>query len=427
MRIAVTAEHAVRSPCSGEVVGTVPIHGPAEVDEACRTAKAQLRAHFPQHARAEVLERAAGLIRERADALAGIITAEAGKPITVSCAEVERCAETLTFAAISPFNYPLNLVAHKVAPAIAAGCPVVLKPAPQTPLTGLAFVALLHDAGLPDQWVTVLTDAHAEAAAPLVAHEIPAMITFTGSVGVGWSIAAAASRKRVALELGSNAPLIVERDADIADAARAIARAGFLFSGQNCISVQRVIVHRSRHAELLDALIPAVDQLAVGDPSEESTQIGPMISAGAADRVQDWIVEATTAGGRLLTGGERISDAVLTPAVVDGVDTGVRLWRDEVFGPVVGVVPFDDFEEALVMANDTTLKLQPGLFTADLERAMRAVRELEFGGVHINEAPTFRVDLAPYGGTADAGNTREGPRTAVLEMTELRVVSLPSS
>ncbi|MCW2992635.1 MAG: Aldehyde dehydrogenase [Conexibacter sp.] len=457
------ARHDVRSPFTGVIVGSVAICGADEVDRACARASGALAARdFPQHRRAAVLEAAVPLLRERGEALAQTICAEAGKPITTARAEVDRCTETLTFAAaeartlhaetipyeasvhgagrigfglrvpvgvvaaISPFNYPLNLVAHKLAPAIAAGCPVVLKPAPQTPLTALAFVALLVDAGLPEDWITVVTDAGTEAGAALVAHDVPALVTFTGSVDVGWRIAAAAPRKRVALELGSNAPLIVERDADPLVAARAIASAGFLFSGQNCISVQRVIVHRSLHAALLDALIPEVERLRVGDPADDATEVGPLIAPAHAERVRAWIDEAVDGGGRLLTGGERVGEALLTPAVVDGVGAGARLWRDEVFGPAVGVVAYDDFDEALALANDTTLRLQAGIFTEDLGRVMRALRELDFGGVHVNQVPTFRVDLAPYGGTADAGNTREGPRTAIREMTELRTVSLPA-
>jgi acyl-CoA reductase-like NAD-dependent aldehyde dehydrogenase len=458
---ATITHHEIRNPYDGTLIGSVPICSEAEVDAACARAAGARELDFPLHARAAVLERAARLVAERSEMLAQTILAESGKPIRTSRGEVGRCIDTFTFAAaeartlhaetipyaasangegrigfslrvpigvvaaITPFNYPLNLVAHKVGPAIAAGCPVVLKPAPQAPLTGLALVDLLVDAGLPEEWITVVTDARAEAAAPLVAHPTPAMVTFTGSVDVGWQIAAAAPKKRVALELGSNSPLIVERDADIDHVARATAVAGYVYSGQACIAVQRVIVQRSRHEELLDALRTHVGALIVGDPADEATDVGPVITTGHADRVAAWIDEAIDGGGRLVTGGDRLGPALLAPAVVDRVPRSSRLWHAEVFGPVVGVVAYDDFDEALALANDTTMGLQAGIFTSDLSLAMRAAQSLHFGGVHVNQMPTFRVDLAPYGGVGDAGNTREGPRTAIREMTELRVVSLP--
>ena len=455
----------VHNPFNGEVVGEVPRHGAADVDLACAAAAALLEANlrgevFPQHVRADVLERAAVLLEARAEEFARSITAEAAKPIRSARGEVARCVDTLRFsaaearglvgemvpmeasepgagrlgfalrvplgvvAAITPFNFPLNLVAHKVAPAIAAGCPVVLKPAPQTPLTALRFVALLEEAGMPTGWVTTLTDAGREAAEPLVAHPVPRMVTFTGSVGVGWSIAAAAPKKRVALELGSNAPLIVTAGADVDLVAAKVRAGGFAFAGQSCISVQRVLVDRAIHQALCEALAREVGAITVGDPAEESTEVGPMISERETTRLVSWIEDAAAAGARVLVGG-KVDDGILLPTVVDNPPPSVDLCRREAFGPVVVVIPYDSLDEAIAIANDTDYGLHAAIFTNDLDVAMRAVRELDFGGVVVNDVPTVRVDQQPYGGVRDAGNTREGPAHTIREMTELRFVSLP--
>ena len=456
----------VRNPYDATLLAAVPQCGPDEVDRACSVAAAVLARqrrgaeHFPQHRRAAVLDRTAALLAERVEEFAQRITAEAGKPIRSSRHEVARCVDTLAFAAaqarllcgemvameasepgagrvgfalrlpigvvaaITPFNFPLNLVAHKVAPAIAAGCAVVLKPAPQTPLTAIAFVELLVEAGLPADWISVLTDSGREAAEPLVVHPVPSMITFTGSVAVGWSIAAAAPRKRVALELGSNAPVIVEPDADLAAVASKVRTAGFAFAGQSCIAVQRVIVQRGVHAQLVDLLAREVADIVVGDPRDEATEVGPLISARETERVLTWVERAAAGGAQVVAGG-KLDDGILLPTVIDTPPLDAEVCRSEVFGPVVVVLPYDQFEDALRIANSTDYALQAGVFTNDLGKAMRAVRELDFGGVLVNEVPTVRVDQQPYGGVRDAGNTREGPAHAVLEMTELRFVSLP--
>ncbi|BCB78245.1 hypothetical protein Pflav_046550 [Phytohabitans flavus] len=343
----------IRSPYSGEIVGEVPSHGPSDADDACKAAAAALgREDFPQHARALVLDRTAVLLGERAEELARLITAETGKVIKDARVEVARAAETLRFAAaeartlagdlvpmaahpggvgklglalrlpigvvaaITPFNFPLNTVAHKVAPAVAAGCPVVLKPAPQTPLTALRLVALMVEAGLPEDWVTVLTDTGSEAGAALVTHPVPAMVAFTGSPAVGWSIAAAAPRKKVALELGSNAPVIVEPDAPLAACAARITKAAYSTAGQACISVQRVLVHRRVHADLRDLLAAAADRLVVGDPMDERTDVGPLINPAATERVLSWVDEARSGGAGIAAGG-RLVDGCIRPTVVD--------------------------------------------------------------------------------------------------------------
>jgi acyl-CoA reductase-like NAD-dependent aldehyde dehydrogenase len=409
--------------------------------------------------RAEVLERARVLLESRVELFARTISREAGKPITTARGEVTRCLDTLTFsaaearrltgemipagaseagagklafalrqpigvvAAITPFNFPLNLVAHKIAPAIAAGCPVVLKPAPQAPLTALAFCDLLVECGLPRDWISVVTDRGREAGAPLVAHDIPRMITFTGSAQVGWSIAAQAAKKRVALELGSSAPLLVEPDADLGRVVGKVRVAGFSFAGQSCISVQRLLVHADVHQKLVDQLVAAVEGLVVGDPSDERTEVGPLIRPAEDARVAEWIQEAVAGGGRVLCGG-RVEGGVFLPTLVESPPVGCRLWRQEVFGPVVTIRPYRDLDEALALANDSHLRLQAGIFTRDLGVALRALRRLDFGGVVVNDVPTVRLDQQPYGGLADGGNTREGPAYAVAEMTELKFVSL---
>ncbi len=458
----VTTERSVEvtNPYTGAVVAEVPLCGPDEVDRACRHAHDVLRRDdFPQHRRAEVLDAASHLVGERADQLARTIAVESGKPLRTARGEVSRAVDTFAFAssearrlsgellpmeasisgagklglalrlpagvvaAISPFNFPLNLVAHKLAPAIAAGCPVVLKPAPQTPLTALALVQLLVDAGLPDDWISIVTDSRAEAGGPLVEHPVPAVVTFTGSVPVGWGISAAAPRKRVLLELGSNAPLIVEPDADLTGLAARCTPAAFGFAGQSCISVQRLLVHRSLHDQVVADLAAAADALVVGDPLEEATDVGPLIAPHEAERVRSWIDAAVAGGATVVTGGQR-DEGLLRPAVVTGVDPSSDLWRREVFGPLVAVRAYDTFDEAVALANDSDFGLHVGVFTQSLRTALRAVKELDFGGVLVNEVPTFRADQQPYGGVRDAGNTREGPAYAVEEMTTLRFVSL---
>lgn len=450
----------VTNPYGGEVVGRVPRCGPAEVDRACHAAVAALaRDDFPQHERAGVLERAAALLRQRSEQFAQTITLEAGKPIRTARVESARCADTLTFAAveartlsgemlpmeasasgagkvglafrvpigvigaITPFNFPLNLVAHKIAPAVAAGCPVVLKPAPQAPLSGLRLVELLVEAGLPADWISVVTDGGSEAGEPLVAHDVPAMITFTGSASVGWAIAAAAPRKKVVLELGANSPVVVEPDADLDAVASKVRVAGFSHAGQSCISVQRVIVHRAVHEEMVERLRKAADSLVLGDPRDEATDVGPLIRPAEAGRIRGWIDEAVAGGAELVTGGSVTDDGILRPTVVDRAPPDANLCSREVFGPVVVTVPYADFDEALRLANDTAYGLHAGVFTHDLSKALHAARTLQFGGVLVNEVPTFRADQQPYGGVRESGNTREGPAYAVREMTELRFVS----
>jgi acyl-CoA reductase-like NAD-dependent aldehyde dehydrogenase len=324
--------------------------------------------------------------------------------------------------AISPFNFPLNLVAHKVAPAIAAGCPVVLKPASQTPLSAIALATLLLDeCGLPAGQLNVVTGGGGTVGNAIVDHDRIAMITFTGSPEVGWGIKAQAPRKKVGLELGNNAPVILEGDADYEVAAKKISVAGFSHAGQSCISTQRVYVHESIGDKFLAELVPLVDALKVGDPLAEDTDVSALISGAERDRVKSWVDEAVAAGADVATGGE-VRDGVMTPTVLTNVAADMKVCALEVFGPVIGVQTYRDVDDALRLANETRYGLQAAIFTNHLPTAMRAARTLDFGGVLVNEVPTYRTDQMPYGGLRDSGNTREGPRYAVEEMTEARLV-----
>jgi acyl-CoA reductase-like NAD-dependent aldehyde dehydrogenase len=323
--------------------------------------------------------------------------------------------------AISPFNFPLNLVAHKVAPAIATGCPVVLKPASATPLTALKLASMLLDeAGLPDGWLNVVT-CSGRVANHLVTHDDVAMITFTGSPPVGWGIRAAAPHKRVGLELGNNAPVVIEPDGDWAGAARKISVAGYSFAGQSCISVQRVYVHSSVADGFIDELVTAVKGLKIGPPLEDDTDVSALIDRGETERVQHWVDDAIAEGATVAVGG-RVEGSVMVPTVLTGVLPDMEVCRNEVFGPVVGVAVYDDFDEALRLANDSRYGLQAAVFTSDIGKALTAARTLDYGGVMVNEVPTWRTDQMPYGGLRDSGNTREGPAWAAREMTEERLV-----
>jgi acyl-CoA reductase-like NAD-dependent aldehyde dehydrogenase len=458
-RVTTDEEVVVLSPYDGSEVGRVPACDAGHVDRAVAVARARLAEPWPAHERAAVLDRAALLLAERQEDFARIIAAEAAKPLKTARIEAARAADTFRFsaaeartlagevvpldasvagegkvgftlrvpigvvAAISPFNFPLNLVSHKVAPAIAAGCPVVLKPASQTPLSALALAALLLDeCGLPAGALNVVTGSGGDVGDPLVTHDDVAMVTFTGSPPVGWSIRQKAPRKKVTLELGNNSPVIIEGDADWRSAVAKLKVAGFSHAGQSCISAQRVLVDRSIHDDVVAALVEAVETLVVGPPLDEVTDLSALISPKETERVKSWVDEAVAGGAKVATGGEVGEDGVLRPTVLTGVTPGMKVCADEVFGPVLGVAAYDDLDEALTVANDTRYGLQAGIFTARLDTALAAARRLDFGGVLVNEVPTWRADQQPYGGVRDSGNTREGPAHAVREMTETRLV-----
>ncbi|MDX6397368.1 MAG: hypothetical protein QOJ43_776 [Gaiellaceae bacterium] len=450
----------VHSPYSGELVGRVAKAGAAEARRAVDAAEAAMREPLPAHKRAEILVRVAAALGRRHEEVAQTICAEAGKPLKAARVEASRAMSTFTFAAvearklagemvpmdasqagegklaftlrqpigivgaISPFNFPLNLVAHKIAPALAAGCAVVLKPASQTPFSALLLAELETEAGLPPGWLNVLVGPASEIGDVLVEDERVRAITFTGSGGVGWKLAERAPKKRVKLELGNATPVIVEADADLDDAAAKLAANAFAFAGQSCISVQRIYVQRGAYDKLLAGFLPRVEALVVGDPADEATDVGPLIDREARDRVLAWIEEARAAGAEILTGGE-LEGELIRPTVIANPPAEANVSCEEVFGPVCTVTAYDTLDEAIELANGTRYGLQAGIFTSNVSTALEAARRLEFGGVTINEAPTFRADQMPYGGVKDSGNTREGPAYAVRELTEDRLVVLP--
>ncbi|MGN6275435.1 MAG: aldehyde dehydrogenase family protein [Solirubrobacterales bacterium] len=452
----------VKSPYDGSVVGRVAHGDEALVERAIETAHdAFENADFPQHKRAAVLERAAEIVAERRDELAATIAAEAGKPLKTATVEAERCVSTLEFSAvearkltggtvpmdaasagagklgimlrvpygvvgaISPFNFPLNLVAHKLGPAIAAGNAVVLKPAGQTPISALKLAGILIEAGLPENWLSVVPGPGSKVGNAIVEHPLTRALTFTGSAPVGWDIRSKVPHKKVNLELGSNAPLIVADDGDWETAADKAQIHAFSHAGQSCISIQRILVHEDVADAFTERLVANVEKLAVGDPLDEGTDVGPLITPDDRDRVKQWVDEAVQGGAELLVGGELVDEGrCLAPSLLKAPPKEAKVWCEEIFGPVATIDTFSDFDEALRLANDSRFGLQAGVFTRDIGRGLQAGRTLEFGGVLINEVPTFRTDQQPYGGVKDSGNTREGPAYAVHELTEERFVTL---
>jgi acyl-CoA reductase-like NAD-dependent aldehyde dehydrogenase len=324
-------------------------------------------------------------------------------------------------AAITPFNFPLNLVAHKIAPALAAGCAVVLKPAEKTPMSALFLAGLLMEAGLPAGWLNVVVGEPEPIAGVMLSDERVRLVTFTGSAAIGWRLRERAGARRVTLELGNSTPVIVAADADLELVAAKIAATAYAFSGQSCISIQRVLVHRDVADELLAKLQPRVEALTVGDPADPATDVGPLITQAAADRVRGLIDAAVAAGARLVTGGGG-TGTLIAPAILCDVTPSMDVFASEVFGPLIAMTAFADLDEAIALANATEYGLQAAIFTRDLASALRAARELRFGGVMINETPTFRADQMPYGGTKRSGDGKEGPASAVREMTEERLV-----
>jgi acyl-CoA reductase-like NAD-dependent aldehyde dehydrogenase len=449
----------VRSPYSGAVVATIARAGAEEARRAVDAAERAMRDPLPPWRRADILERVSQLLRERAEELAQTICAEAGKPIKAARVEAARAVNTYGLAAgearrltgeavpvagtqpgeghaawtmrlpigvvgaITPFNFPLNLVAHKLAPALAAGCAVVHKPASQTPLSALRLAALCAEAGLPAGWLSVLPGRAGEVGDVLVADGRVRMLTFTGSSEVGWDLRGRAVRKKVALELGNASPVLVDADADLELASSKVATHAFSFAGQTCVSVQRVYVQRGLVDDFLARLVPKVEALRVGDPADEATDVGPVIDGASRDRISAWIEEAVAGGAEVVTGGAD-ETGLLRPTVLRGVTPEMKVCSREVFGPVCSVIPYDSLEEALEQANATEYGLQAAIFTRSIEPAVRAAAGLAFGSVMINEAPEWRVDQMPYGGTKASGNTKEGPAYTIREMTEERLVVL---
>jgi acyl-CoA reductase-like NAD-dependent aldehyde dehydrogenase len=448
----------VTSPFDGSVVAQVAYGGRSDAERAVDAAATAMQTPLPAHERAAILDRVAAILRERREDLARTISQEAGKPISTAQVEADRAVQTILFSAhearglggeligmdahpagvnhagmvvrrpigvvgaISPFNFPLNLVAHKIGPAFAAGCACVLKPATATPLSALALARAFSDAGQPAGWLNVIVGKSSEIGDVLIDDERVKLITFTGSSDVGWKLRSRAARKKVNLELGNSTPLIVMADADVDKAATAVAANGYAFAGQSCISIQRVYVEDSAYDRFVEALQPKVQALVTGDPSDPATQVGPVIDEENRDRILAWVREAVDGGATLLAGGETDDHGLLRPTLLGDVELDMQVSCREVFGPVVTLARVSDIQDAVDKANGTDYGLQAGVFTQDISRAMWAAQQLDFGGVTVNEAPTWRADHMPYGGVKESGNTREGPKYAVQEMTEPRLV-----
>jgi glyceraldehyde-3-phosphate dehydrogenase (NADP+) len=452
-------EREVANPWSGDVVDSVPNATPEQVERALAAAVegAKAAASTTAYERAEALNRAATLLDARVEEFARLLSSEEGKPLAESRGEVSRCPDLLRLSAfegsqlrgevlpldaarngagkfgmavrvpcgvvvaITPFNFPLLLVLHKVAPALAVGNSVILKPASATPLVALRLTELLLEAGLPPLALQCITGGGGEIGRQLCADPRVRKITFTGSTAVGREITTVAGVKRLSLELGGNAPLAVLADADVEDAARQVSVAGYANAGQVCISTQRVIVDRTIYADFLDALAPRVAAIRTGDPFEDGVALSAMISRDEAERVESWIGDAVSGGARVLAGGGR-DGSVHAATLVADVDPSMRIFRDELFGPAVAVTPASGVDELLELANRSEYGLSAGVFTNDLDSALRFGRQMESGVVCINTAPPWRADLMPYGGFKESGIGTEGPRYAVHEMTEVRTV-----
>jgi glyceraldehyde-3-phosphate dehydrogenase (NADP+) len=451
--------YEVRSPYDDALVAVVHRAGPREIDSAIEHASRafQTTRKLPSWKKAEVLGRVADGIDARRDEFARTIALEAGKPIRTARVEAERAAFTFRVAAeeakrihgeivdldwipgaegrvahvrrvplgpiagISPYNFPLNLVSHKVAPALAAGNPIVLRPASQTPVSALMLGEIVLNAGWPEDAIAVVPSTTADAA-PLVEDDRIKLLTFTGSPAVGWDLKARAGMKRVTLELGGNAAVVVAADADAAYAAERIVWGATTNAGQTCISVQRVYNHRSL-VGFADDVVARVERLVVGDPLDEATDVGPVISEADALRIEQWVAEAVVNGARILTGGGRDGNLV-EPTVVAGADERSKVACEEVFGPVVGLYEFDDVLDALDRAGASQFGLQAGLFTNDMRIVDAAFDRIDVGGLMVNDVSTFRVDHMPYGGVKRSGFGREGLRYAIEEMTELKLLTL---
>ena len=449
----------VLNPYDRSVVDTVPRASREDVNEAIRgiVEGATIMAQMPSYDRAQMLRKTADLILERAEDFAQIISQEEGKIITEGRVEATRAAEIIQLsaeeakrltgevlpldaapggsgrlgitlrvpcgvvAAISPFNFPLHLVCHKVGPALAAGNAVLIKPSTDTPLTALKLVEALLDAGVPPQAVACLSGRGSEVGDPLCCDDRIRKITFTGSFEIGEHICKVAGMKKVTMELGSNAPLIVMDDADLDKVATATAVTGFANAGQVCISTQRVLASSKVYDDLLDLLKEKVDAIRVGDQFDEQNQMGPMVRESDAVRVSKWIEEAVAGGARLVSGGDR-EGAMVQPAILAEVDPKMKISCDELFGPAVGVTRCNDIDEAIELANDTRYGLSAAIFTQDIDQALRFAREVHSGNLHINWGTQWRADLMPYGGLKDSGMGKEGPKYAVEEMTELKMV-----
>ncbi len=449
----------VKNPYDGSVLGTVPRAGKGDVDGAIQAAeKAFVRfRETPAWKRAEILKKTSGLIAENRHDLGVTIAREAGKAMKYSLLEVDRAIQTFEFAAeearriggevipldaargsegrfgyfirepigvigaISPFNFPLNLVAHKVAPAIAAGNTLVLKPATATPLTAVKLGELMLEAGLPAGVLNIIFGSGSTIGEMLVKDNRLAMITFTGSPPVGRRIREQAGLKKVTLELGNNSAVIVDKALDWGKHMSRFTTAAYANSGQMCISLQRIYVRRDLYADFVCELVAATKRVKVGDPVDPEVDVGPMIDSKEVDRIESWVKEAAAAGAQIVCGGKREGN-VYHPTVMVDVPAEAKLITEEAFAPLVSVIAYDDFDSALEAVDKGRFGLQAGVFTDDLGKAFAAIKKLRVGGVMINDLPTYRADHMPYGGMKESGTGREGPRFAIEEMTEIKMV-----
>ncbi len=449
----------VKNPYNGDVLGVVPKAGKEDVNRAVQSARDafEIMSEMPAHRRAKILERMSGLIAEHREEIAKTIASESGKAWKYALGEANRAAETFKFAAeeakqihgetvpmdasaggegrmgfflrfpigviaaIPPFNFPINLAAHKVAPAIASGNTVVLKPSSYTPLTAIKMGELLLEAGLPAGALNIVFGPGSTVGSWLVTHPDLAMVTFTGSPPVGKWIKNHSDFKKVTLELGSNSASIVDEDADLDWAVKRNVIGAYANSGQVCISVQRIYVHEKIRKAFADAFVAETKKQVVGDPLNPSCDVGPMISELEAERAESWVREAVSQGARILTGGKR-NGAMFEPTVLTDVTPEMKVIRDEVFAPVVSLIPFREFEDAVAQVNHSNYGLQAGVFTKNIDHMTQAIRSINVGGVMINDYPTFRVDQMPYGGNKQSGLGREGLKYAIEEMTNPRMV-----
>ncbi|MFP6589526.1 MAG: aldehyde dehydrogenase family protein [Candidatus Latescibacterota bacterium] len=449
----------VVNPFDGMTIDTVPKATPQDVSNAIATAAkgAEVMRKMPAYERYQLLDRAARLMYERQQDLGRTITLEEGKVLAEGLGEAGRSAETITLSAeeakrltgetldlsaasngagkfgftlrvpcgvvvaITPFNFPLNLVCHKVGPALAAGNAVIVKPASDTPLSAIKLVEILLEVGFPPEAVSVLTGSGASVGDAIASDPRVRKISFTGSRDVGEHICHTAGLKKVTMELGSNSPVVVMDDADIDKVADGVALAGFANAGQVCISAQRILVEDKAYGDFTDALQARVKGITTGDPLADGTKMGPMIRESDAERVESWIQEAVAAGARLVAGGSR-SGTLHHPTVLADVTPGMRVSRDEVFGPAVALTRVSDIDEAIAIANDTNYGLSASIFTQDIDRAIKYAQNVESGNIHINWGTMWRADMMPYGGLKDSGMGKEGPKYAIQEMTESKMI-----
>jgi len=450
---------AVTNPYDDSLVAATWLAGNVEVERATAGAveAAPIMRRLPLYRRAEILTQASAVLTRRRDEIGRALAGEAGKPIRDAMTEVDRAAMTFNVAGeearrlggevipldlaahgqgrfailrrfplgpvsgISPFNFPLNLSAHKIAPAVAAGNTMVLKPASKTPLSALFLAAALDEAGLPKGALSVLPMSR-ELGDRLVTDDRFKLLTFTGSSPVGWAMKARAGKKKVVLELGGNAGVIVDASANLPYAAQRVVTGGFAYAGQSCISVQRVFVHADVYDTFVTMLTDKLATLVIGDPLDPATDLGPMIDAGEVDRIERWVNEAVAHGARVRTGGSRVGRSIYAPTILEQVPEASKVCAQEVFAPVIGLYRFTDFTEAMAAVNRSSFGLQAGVFTNDLLHMLAAYDTLEAGGIIVNDVPTWRIEHMPYGGVKDSGTGREGPRYTIEEMTEPRLL-----